>query len=159
MKKLWLLAAAAFLYTFSAAAQFSPYSGYYGETGPDNQSFEYDGKPIIFVFYNNDDCPSCGEAIELIEQVYNENYQGIYDFYLINYESQEENGNYNFAENYNLTMPLTVVFQYVENGRLTKYQSSLICIISILIHIRKLLCLRYRHFLRMKATRLPFRLL
>ena len=122
MKKLWLLAAAAFLYTFSAAAQFSPYSGYYGETGPDNQSFEYDGKPIIFVFYNNDDCPSCGEAIELIEQVYNENYQGIYDFYLINYESQEENGNYNFAENYNLTMPMTVVFQYVENGRLTKYQ-------------------------------------
>ncbi len=122
MKKFFYFFSFYFFLICSAHAQLSPYSGYYGETGPDNQSFETNGNPIIFVFYNNDDCPSCPEALDLIEQAYNENFEGEYNFYIINYENQEESGNYLFAENYNLEMPLTVVLQYVQNGQLTKYQ-------------------------------------
>ncbi len=108
--------------THPVHAQEAQYSGYYGETGPDNQSYHYTGNPIIYVFFNNDYCPSCAEAIDLIEQTYNQNFQGQYDFYLINYADEEEAGNYNFTENYNLVMPLSVVLQYVDNGQLTKYQ-------------------------------------
>lgn len=103
-------------------AQSSPYSGYYGETGPDNMSFQNNGKPIIFMFYNNDYCPSCPEAMDLVEQAFDNNFQGMYDFYIIDYADEENAGNYNFTENYNLMMPLTIVMQYIKNGQLTKYQ-------------------------------------
>ena len=89
MKKFFYFFSFYFFLICSAHAQLSPYSGYYGETGPDNQSFETNGNPIIFVFYNNDDCPSCPEALDLIEQAYNENFEGEYNFYIINYDSEE----------------------------------------------------------------------
>lgn len=123
MKK-YFIPVLCFLWTFSgtAAAQSNAYSGYYGETGPEGISGAYNGKPIIYVFYNNDPCDSCGEAITMIEEAYRENWQGIYDFYVINYQEEEDAGNYNFAENYNLELPLSVVLQAVEDGRFTRYQ-------------------------------------
>lgn len=125
LKKLICLTAVALLAetgTVCAQSNFSEYAGYYGETGPDDQTYNYDGNPVIYVFYNNEPCDSCAEAINLIEQAYNQNWQGIYDFYIINYADEEESGDYNFAENYNLELPLSVVLQYVQNGQFTKYQ-------------------------------------
>ena len=86
LKKLICLTAAALLAetgTVCAQSNFSEYAGYYGETGPDDQTYNYDGNPVIYVFYNNEPCDSCAEAINLIEQAYNQNWQGIYDFYII----------------------------------------------------------------------------
>lgn len=52
-------------------------------------------KPIIYVFFNNDPCFQCPQTIELIEQVYNRNYQNEYSLFLINYQNDDE---YNFIE-------------------------------------------------------------
>ena len=56
-------------------------------------------KPIIYVFFNNDPCFQCPQTIELIEQVYNRNYQNKYSLFLINYQNDDE---YNFIETYDL---------------------------------------------------------
>lgn len=127
MKKIICLAMIAWtMWVVPAEAQYdeNDYSGYYGQTGPaeSNGNGSYNGKPIIYVFYNNDPCDSCGEAIAMIEQTYRQNWQGIYDFYIVNYQDEEDAGNYTFTENYNLEMPLTVVLQYVNDGYFTKYQ-------------------------------------
>lgn len=79
----------------------------------------YYPRPIIFVFYNNNPCYECPQTIELIEDVYNANYQGIYDFYIINYQ---DDLNYNFIQNYNLSQPLEVVLQQVVDGQMTNFQ-------------------------------------
>lgn len=79
----------------------------------------YYPRPIIFVFYNNNPCYECPQTIELIEDVYNANYQGIYDFYIINYQ---DDLNYNFIQNYNLNQPLEVVLQQVVDGQMTNFQ-------------------------------------
>ena len=79
----------------------------------------YYPRPIIFVFYNNNPCYECPQTIELIEDVYNANYQGIYDFYIINYE---DDLNYNFIQNYNLSQPLEVVLQQVVDGQMTNFR-------------------------------------
>ena len=77
---------------------------------------------VIYVFFDNQPCQTCPQAIAMIEEAYRENWQGIYDFYVINYQEEEDAGNYNFAENYNLELPLSVVLQAVEDGRFTRYQ-------------------------------------
>ncbi len=79
----------------------------------------YYPRPIIFVFYNNNQCYECPQTIELIENTYNANYQGTYDFYIINYQ---EDLNYNFTQNYNLSQPLEVVLQQVEDGQMTNFR-------------------------------------
>lgn len=79
----------------------------------------YYPRPIIFVFYNNNPCYECPQTIELIEDVYNANYQGTYDFYIINYQDDE---NYNFIQNYNLSQPLEVVLQQVVDGQMTNFR-------------------------------------
>lgn len=79
----------------------------------------YYPRPIIFVFYNNNQCYECPQTINLIESVYKENYQGTYDFYVINYQ---EDLNYNFTQNYNLSQPLEVVLQQVEDGQMTNFR-------------------------------------
>ncbi len=70
-------------------------------------------KSIIYVFYNNEPCENCGQAIELIEQAYNQNYAGQYSLLLIDYQNDQE---YNFIETYSLSQPLEVVLQRVDDG-------------------------------------------
>ncbi len=76
-------------------------------------------KPIIYVFFNNDPCYQCPQTIELIEQVYNQNYQNEYSLFEINYENDNE---YNFIETYNLSQPLEVVLVNVEDGEALGYK-------------------------------------
>ena len=70
-------------------------------------------KSKIYVFFNNSPCPNCPQAIEMIEEVYNQNYLNNYDFYLINYADDSGSG---FAKKYNLTNPLEVVMVDVINS-------------------------------------------
>ncbi len=125
MRKSFLFIAAAFVFLTSVAlAQYNPYdSGYYGQTGQDNEPYSPNGQPIIYVFFNNEPCDSCLEAIQNIEQSYNNNgWQGQYNFSMINYEEEEAAGNYANVDNYNLYQPLSIVLQDVnENGLKTKF--------------------------------------
>ena len=57
--------------------------------------------------------------MELIEQVYNQNYQNEYSLFEINYENDNE---YNFIEAYNLSQPLEVVLVNVEDGEALGYK-------------------------------------
>lgn len=76
-------------------------------------------KPIIYVFFNNDPCFQCPQTIELIEQVYNRNYQNEYSLFLINYQNDDE---YNFIETYDLNQPLEVVLVDVADGQSIGYK-------------------------------------
>lgn len=94
---------------------------YQGAYNPDQSMQEYFDaayynytKPIIFVFFNNDPCYNCAETVALIEQIYNQNYKNRYSFFIINYQNDQE---YNFISNYNLSRPLEVVLQNVADGQ------------------------------------------
>ena len=76
-------------------------------------------KSIIYVFFNNDPCYDCAEAVELVEQVYNENFADQYNMYLINYQNDQEN---DFIDTYNLNRPLEVVLQRIDDGAAFAYQ-------------------------------------
>ena len=106
-------------YAVPALAQFN---GYYGDNGQYNQNYSPNGKPIIFLFYNNEPCDSCGEAMYNIQQAFANNWQGVYNLEMINYEEEEAQGDYTYADAYNLYAPLVMVLQDVNsNGRFTNY--------------------------------------
>lgn len=106
-------------YAVPALAQFN---GYYGDNGQYNQNYSPNGKPIIFLFYNNEPCDSCDEAMYNIQQAFANNWQGVYNLEMINYEEEEAQGDYTYADAYNLYAPLVMVLQDVNsNGRFTNY--------------------------------------
>ena len=70
-------------------------------------------KSKIYIFFNNQPCPNCPQAVEMIEEVYNQNYLNNYELFLINYAEDTNSG---FIEEYNLTNPLEVVMVDVQNG-------------------------------------------
>lgn len=70
-------------------------------------------KSIIYVFFNNEPCYTCAQAISLIEEVYNQDFIDEYNMFLINYQNDQEN---NFIELYNLNQPLEVVLVQVNDG-------------------------------------------
>lgn len=76
-------------------------------------------KSIIYVFFNNQPCPTCPQAIDMIEEVYSQNYLNNYSLYLINYA---EDNNAGFVETYALSNPLEVVMVDVDNGEVQGYQ-------------------------------------
>lgn len=76
-------------------------------------------KSIIYVFFNNEPCPTCPQAIDMIEEVYNQNYLNNYEFYLINYGEDSNSG---FIEEYALSNPLEVVMVNIQNGDEIGYQ-------------------------------------
>ncbi len=77
------------------------------------QQNENPNKSIIYVFFNNQPCPNCPQAIEMIENVYNQNYLNNYEFFLINYGEDE---NAEMVQQYELSQPLEVVMVDVANG-------------------------------------------
>lgn len=76
-------------------------------------------KSQIYIFFNNEPCSKCPQAIEMIEEIYNQNYLNNYELFLINYA---EDTNSDFIEKYNLTNPLEVVMVDVENATPVGYQ-------------------------------------
>lgn len=101
---------------------------YQGEYNPDltmqeyfNQAYPNPQQSIIYVFYNdvNMSCENCPQTIELIEQVYDNNYQNTYSLYVIDYGNDDE---YNFIEAYQLNQPLEVVMVRVDDGAVFGYK-------------------------------------
>lgn len=92
---------------FENAAPQTPIEQYFQEENPQYQ------QSMIFVFYNNEPCGNCPQAIALIEQIYDRYYQNLYGFSIINYQDDDE---YNFIETYNLSSPLSVVMVRVNDG-------------------------------------------
>lgn len=76
-------------------------------------------KDRIYVFFNNQPCQTCPQAIDMIEEVYNQNFLNNYELFLINYG---EDSNAGFIETYGLSNPLEVVMVDVENGEVQGYQ-------------------------------------
>ena len=95
---------------------------YQGEYNPNisleeyfDEAYSNPDKSIIYVFYNdtNMTCENCPQTIELIEQVYNDNFQNNYSLFIIDYGNDEE---YNFIQTYQLHQPLEVVLVKVNDG-------------------------------------------
>lgn len=76
-------------------------------------------KSIIYVFFNNKPCPTCPQAIDMIEETYNRNFLNNYSLLLIDYS---EDNNAGFVQTYGLSQPLEVVMVEVANGEFQGYQ-------------------------------------
>ena len=116
-KLLW-----AFLLGISIILPLHAELSYQGEYNPNitleeyfNEAYPNPKKSIIYVFYNdvNMSCENCPQTIELIEQVYNNNFQNDYSLFIIDYGNDEE---YNFIQTYQLNQPLEVVLVRVDDG-------------------------------------------
>ena len=83
------------------------------------QQNESPDKSVIYVFFNNQPCPNCPQAIDMIENVYNQNYLNNYAFFLINYGEEENSG---LIQQYGLSAPLEVVMVDVQNGEEQGFQ-------------------------------------
>lgn len=99
---------------------------YEGGFNPDQNLQEYFSeaypnynKSIIYIFYNDEPCYSCPQAIAMIEDVYDKYYSQKYSLFIINYQDDRE---YNFIENYNLEEPLEVVLVKVDDGATFGYK-------------------------------------
>lgn len=75
---------------------------------------------IIYVFYDSQTCDeNCAPAIAAIERVYDENFMNEYQFFIIDYYSDDEE---DFIGAYNLNTPLSMVLQKVEDGQPTTFR-------------------------------------
>ncbi len=79
---------------------------------------QYD-KPIIYIFFNNNQCYGCPQTIAMIENVYNQYYKDKYNLFIINYQNDQE---YNFIDTYDLDQPLEVVLVQVNDGQAGAYK-------------------------------------
>lgn len=111
-----------FLLTIAVVLPLKAELTYQGEFDPNISLQEYfdraypqPDKSIIYVFYNdvNMSCQNCAQTIDLIENIYNENYKNTYNLYIINYEEDQD---YNFIQTYQLSKPLEVVLVRVDDG-------------------------------------------
>ena len=76
-------------------------------------------KSIIYIFFNNQPCYTCADTIEMIENIYNQNFIDQYNMFIINYANDDEN---NFINTYQLSQPLEVVLVRVDDGATFGYQ-------------------------------------
>lgn len=115
MKHIWLCLCLLCL-SFPTAAQVENTDGY----GPNQNLQEYFdesnanyNKSIIYIFFNNQPCYTCAQAISMIEQVYDKNFINQYNLFMINYQNDQEN---DFISTYNLNQPLEVVLVRINDG-------------------------------------------
>ena len=70
-------------------------------------------KPIMYVFYDNQLCSTCVQAMNLIYDIYEENYASTMSLFEINYAVNDE---YQFRLSYDLNQPLSVVIVRINDG-------------------------------------------
>ena len=105
---------------FTARAQYINSSGgnsfirQYVEQSEDNWN-----KPIIFVFYNNGPCENCPQAMHMIYDVYQQYYADQYSYFEIDYAEDGEN---QFAVDYDLFAPLSIVLVDINDGMARGYE-------------------------------------
>ena len=73
----------------------------------------------IFIFTNGNPCYGCEQTINLITQIYNENYQNLYQLQQVNYQTDTE---YNYQQTYNLSQPLEIVLVKNQDGQNLGYR-------------------------------------
>ena len=118
MKKILLLSFA----LFSCSLAFAQENNML-QTEVEEQYFQEENqspdKSIIYVFFDNQPCTTCPQTIDMIEEVYNDNFLNNYGFYIINYAEDENSG---FVQTYDLSQPLEVVMVEVNDGEVQGYQ-------------------------------------
>ncbi len=82
----------------------------------ENQSPE---KSNIYIFFNNQPCQNCPQAIAMIEEAYNQNFLNQYNLYTIDYADDTNSG---FVQMFALSNPLEVVMVQMNNGEMQGYQ-------------------------------------
>ena len=120
----FLITAFLFLaWTFSVQAKFLQTQDEFGQekslqeyfaANPNNRN-----KSIIYVFYNNNGCYECPQAMAMLEQIYQAQYADLYGFFMIDYQNDEE---YDFISRYQLSQPLEVVLLRIQDGAVFGYQ-------------------------------------
>ena len=86
----------------------NPYITQYVEENEDNWN-----KSIIYVFYNNEPCEYCVEAMGLLYDIYQQDYSNQFSYFEINYQEQ---GEFVFSTAYMLEQPLSVVLVKINDG-------------------------------------------
>lgn len=86
----------------------TPYIRQYVEENEDNWN-----KSIIYVFYNNEPCEHCDEAMGLLYDIYQQDYSNQFSYFEINYQEQ---GEFVFSTAYMLEQPLSVVLVKINDG-------------------------------------------
>lgn len=123
MDKFLLFAIAYFLAMRSVCAQLPQYQGEYNPNQTLQEYFtaedENYNKSIIYVFYNNNYCYGCPQAMNMLEELYQSEYADKYSLFMIDYQNDDE---YNFIATYNLTRPLEVVLVKIEDGNALGYE-------------------------------------
>lgn len=90
-----------------------PIEEYFAAENPQNN------RSIIYLFYNNDTfCYQCPQTMELTQQIFNQYYNGMYDFYVLNYQQDNE---YDYSTAYKLTEQIAIVLVKNENGQTQGY--------------------------------------
>lgn len=74
---------------------------------------------IIYIFTNNEQCYECEQTINLIQQIYAQEYINVYSLQQINYQQDQE---YNYIQAYNLSKPLEIVLVKVEDEETIGYK-------------------------------------
>ncbi|MBR1648324.1 MAG: hypothetical protein IJ689_01835 [Alphaproteobacteria bacterium] len=122
MKK-YILAALSVMLPSTLCAQLPQYQGAYNPNQTLEEYFQaenqnYD-KSIIYVFYSNNYCYGCPEAMTMLEKLYDEEFSSLYSFFMIDYQNDDE---YNFIATYDLHLPLEVVMVKIEDGEALGYE-------------------------------------
>lgn len=116
MRKIYFLLSAAMgiVCAFSAEAQYVNLEGTnpditeYVEANPDNWD-----KPIMYVFYSDQPCPLCPQAMGMIYNIYEEYFLNQFSYFEIDYNDDDEFG---MQTSYNLSQPLSVVLVRINDG-------------------------------------------
>ena len=75
-------------------------------------------KSIIFVFYNDQLCATCGKTMGMIYNIYQQYYSGVYGYFEINYANDDA---YQFSIDYDLMTPLSIVLVKINDGMARGY--------------------------------------
>lgn len=86
----------------------------YFDAAPENAN-----KSIIYVFYNNNDCYGCPQAMAMFEKLYQKRYADVYSLFMIDYQNDQE---YDFINQYQLSRPLEVVMVRIQDGAAFGYE-------------------------------------
>lgn len=98
----------------SAEAQYynlpgnNEYIQQYVEASPENWD-----KSIMYVFYTNEPCSTCAEAMGMIYDIYEEYFSNQLNIFEINYALNDE---FQFRLSYELDQPLTIVLVRIKDG-------------------------------------------
>jgi len=80
----------------------------YVESNEDNWN-----KSIMYIFYSNQPCALCSQAMGMIYDIYEEYFINQFNLFEINYTDEDE---YGMQESYNLSQPLSVVLVRINDG-------------------------------------------